>query len=84
MLFDALDRSMLFLFVLLLAFMFMIRCIIFCTLSLGQAIVRYTSPVKHQVYFWLVYAEAGDAVAESLVVRLSSWKRAIARTISGE
>ena len=50
--------------------------------------VRYTNPVDHQVSFGgygrLVYAEAGDAVAESLVVRISSCKRATARTISGE
>ena len=32
----------------------------------------------------MLYAEAGDAVAESLVVRLSSCKRATVRTISGE
>ena len=31
-----------------------------------------------------MYAEAGDAVAESLVVRLSSCKRTTVRTISGE
>ena len=31
-----------------------------------------------------MYAEAGDAVAESLVGRLSSCKRATVRTISGE
>ena len=31
-----------------------------------------------------MYAEAGDAVAESLMVRLSSCKCATARTISGE
>ena len=35
-------------------------------------------------YGRLVYAEAGDAVAESLVGRLSSWKSATVRTISGE
>ena len=32
----------------------------------------------------MVYAEAGDAVAKSLLVRISSFKRATARTISGE
>ena len=31
-----------------------------------------------------MYAKAGDAVAESLVVRLSSCKRATVRTIYGE
>ena len=51
--------------------------------------VRYTSHVEHQVSFWcrygrLVYAEAGDAVAESLVGHLSSCKLATVRTISGE
>ena len=35
-------------------------------------------------YGRLVYAEAGDAVAESLVMRLSSCKRATARAVSGE
>ena len=39
---------------------------------------------KRQGYGRLVYAEAGDALAESLVVRLSSCKRATVRTISGE
>ena len=51
--------------------------------------VRYISPVEHQKFLFggygrLVYAEAGDAVAESVVGRLSSCKRATVRTISGE
>ena len=50
--------------------------------------VRYSSPVEHKFlcsgYGRLVYAEAGDAVAESQVVRLSSCKCATSRTISGE
>ena len=50
--------------------------------------VRYTSPVELKFLFGgygrLVYAEAGDAVAESLVGRLSSCKHATVRTISGE
>ena len=49
---------------------------------------RYTNPVEIKFIFGgygrLVYAEAADAVAESLVVRLSSCKRATVRTISGE
>ena len=86
--FDALDRSIPFPFVFRLAFMFMIRCVIICTSSQGQAIVRYTSPVNIKFLFGgygrLVYAEAGDAVAESLVGRLTSCKRVAVRTISGE
>ena len=46
--------------------------------------IRYISPVEFGGSGRLVYAEAGDAVAESLVLRLSSCRRATVRTISGE
>ena len=45
---------------------------------------RRTSSFFFGGYGRLIYAEAGDAVGERLVGRLSSCKRATVRTISGE